>query len=564
MRRRIFDMRTPRVLSVLAAIAALLPLAGAQTPPAPSSPVAKAIAALREKSPRLKVALDDKGVPVSLLELGQNLGLPATAGNTAKAVEEKLHLEEIASLLGLTGSRQGVQTVSERPDSDFPGQTIVKVQAMLDDLPVFGSQATVVARAGGAVVSRIDSALARINQIATTHAINSQAAITAALNRYDELLGDAHLAGLGGTDQAARAPEAKLVIFEGKSWNLPEVGTRLAWLITLPHLDVLIDATDGKVLYDYRKLLPSRQRSIYDLADANQFPGTLMRADNPMLSDPSAPADVRNAYDGLGRVYDYFARFGSDSFDGAGGRIRAFVRLDHEANAYWDRDAHAMFFGPGYASEIDVVGHELTHGFVQHLVNNPYRDQSGAVDEFLADFFGCMVARATGQPDWTIGSTLPGWSAQRPLRSLSDPHKNGFNRVRPYKADTNSGQPDHMDELVKPTDKICFNPETRSDDGCVHFNSGILNKAAYLAAMGGTHPRSNITVTPIGPDKLARIVYRTMETLTQSPTLLTTGIAAVTACGELAGGQKYSITEADCANLRIAFSAVGLNWTVVP
>lgn len=49
------------------------------------------------------------------------------------------------------------------------------------------------------------------------------------------------------------------------------------------------------------------------------------------------------------------------------------------------------------------------------------------------------------------------------------------------------------------------------DNGGVHFNSGIQNKAFYLLAEGGTHPNNGIPVTGIGREAAERIFYRALE-----------------------------------------------------
>ena len=40
---------------------------------------------------------------------------------------------------------------------------------------------------------------------------------------------------------------------------------------------------------------------------------------------------------------------------------------------------------------VDVVAHELTHGVIEREAGLVYADQSGALNESLADVFGAMV-----------------------------------------------------------------------------------------------------------------------------------------------------------------------------
>ena len=50
---------------------------------------------------------------------------------------------------------------------------------------------------------------------------------------------------------------------------------------------------------------------------------------------------------------------------------------------------------------------------------------------------------------------------------------------------------------------------TRDDNGGVHFNSGVNNKAAFLMTDGGTF--NGQTVTGLGIAKVARIYYEVAD-----------------------------------------------------
>ena len=50
-----------------------------------------------------------------------------------------------------------------------------------------------------------------------------------------------------------------------------------------------------------------------------------------------------------------------------------------------------MVFGNGYAAADDVVGHELTHGYVERTAGLFYLHQSGAINESLADTIGEVI-----------------------------------------------------------------------------------------------------------------------------------------------------------------------------
>jgi bacillolysin/neutral peptidase B len=138
-------------------------------------------------------------------------------------------------------------------------------------------------------------------------------------------------------------------------------------------------------------------------------------------------------------------------------------------NAVWWKNR--MWFGQSrnhnggfdsFARHFDIIAHELCHGVTQTTANLTYRDESGALNESFSDIFGIIVKNwYPGQPepldkwDWTIGAGLGLNGA--PLRDLSNPRRSA------------QPQPDHMKDYVV----------TAGDDGGVHINSGIHNKAAH-------------------------------------------------------------------------------------
>ena len=184
-------------------------------------------------------------------------------------------------------------------------------------------------------------------------------------------------------------------------------------------------------------------------------------------------ADAVSAAFNFSEVYDYYnQRHGRNSYDGSGGSLRAIVRIGGLANAFWSHDHKLMGFGDAdrYPASLDVTGHEVTHGVVSSTGTNgvlDYENQSGALNESFADIFGEMIeARSSGGlPDWLIGSVL-----NRVLRNMSNPPAitAGGGIVYPRK----------MSEFVAL-------PATEAgDNGGVHVNSSIINRAYYLIASG--------------------------------------------------------------------------------
>jgi len=140
-----------------------------------------------------------------------------------------------------------------------------------------------------------------------------------------------------------------------------------------------------------------------------------------------------------------------------------------------------MVFGDGDGSlfnrftiAIDVMGHELTHGVTAHTANLTYSNQPGALNESVSDVFGSLVkqrslGQTAAQADWLIGAGLLASGVHGvALRSMKAP---GTAYDDPVLG--KDPQPAHMRDYVN----------TSSDNGGVHINSGIPNKAFYNAAV---------------------------------------------------------------------------------
>ncbi|NIK55628.1 M4 family metallopeptidase [Kribbella shirazensis] len=220
-----------------------------------------------------------------------------------------------------------------------------------------------------------------------------------------------------------------------------------------------------------------RKREVYDAENGTDLPGTLARSEG---DDPVQDQTVNQAYDGTGATWTLFKEcFGRDSIDGAGLVLTSTVHYDRGyANAFWD--GAQMVFGDGdgeifghFTSSIDVTGHELTHGVTQYTANLTYEGQSGALNESISDVFGSLakqhaLGQTAAEADWLIGAGLflPGVQGVA-LRSMKAPGT-AYDDPRLGK----DPQPADMSGYV----------ETDDDNGGVHINSGIPNRAFYLAA----------------------------------------------------------------------------------
>jgi hypothetical protein len=235
-------------------------------------------------------------------------------------------------------------------------------------------------------------------------------------------------------------------------------------------------------------------------------------------------------------AFEYYRTTHSrNSIDGNGGTIRSFINVADENgrgmdNAYWN--GKGMYYGNGstlftpLAGALDVAGHEMTHGVVEATAALRYIGQSGALNESLADIFGCMIERQ----NWTIGeSIIRSGSSSKSLRSLSNPH-NGVTKGR------SGWLPQSMSEYQKL-------PNTSAgDNGGVHVNCGITNYAYYLFA------------SVVGKEKAERVFYRTLTTyLSASSQFADLRIGSRLACEEIYG--KGSLEDSALVS---AFDSVGI------
>jgi len=220
------------------------------------------------------------------------------------------------------------------------------------------------------------------------------------------------------------------------------------------------------------------RRSIYSANHAETLPGTLVRSEGDAPSDDVA---VNEAYDGLGATFDFFAQaYDRNSIDDAGLPLKATVHFGQAYdNAFWNSEQ--MVFGDGdgqlfnrFTISLDVIGHELSHGVTEDEAQLQYLNQSGALNESMSDVFGSLIKQwARGQTaedaDWLIGDGLLADGVQGvALRSMKAPGTAFDDPVL-----GRDPQPGHMDDYV----------QTYQDNGGVHINSGIPNRAFYEVAI---------------------------------------------------------------------------------
>lgn len=161
-------------------------------------------------------------------------------------------------------------------------------------------------------------------------------------------------------------------------------------------------------------------------------------------------------------VYDMY----KDWFNTAPLTFKLKMRVHYDngyENAFWD--GSQMTFGDGKSRfypliSLDVVAHEVSHGFTQQNSDLAYRNQSGGINEAFSDMAGeaaeyymNLSKPESERVDWLVGGTII--KNGEALRYFADPTKDG-NSIGNAK--------DYYNGLN------------------VHYSSGVFNKAFYLLA----------------------------------------------------------------------------------
>ncbi|MEV8550764.1 M4 family metallopeptidase [Streptomyces glaucescens] len=270
---------------------------------------------------------------------------------------------------------------------------------------------------------------------------------------------------------------------------------------------------------------------------AGTWPETLQEfaSPTPAFGAEATDAGAVDAHWAAGQVHDYYKnRHGRDSLDGRGMTVDSLVGVTDYGqpyvNAFWD--GGKMVYGSGdaeyrpLAAALDVVGHEMTHGVVEHTADLVYAGQSGALNEAIADYFGNAVETdVLGIPMDSPDSGLVGEALCR----TKSPRECAFR-------DLDDG---------RTTTASFLGVGFGTDNGGVHLNSTIFAGALWDVRRD------------LGPALADRIVYKALTEYLTPLDGFTEGRAAV-----LAAAKDLGVTGRDLTAVRRAFNAHGIvpNW----
>lgn len=477
--------------------------------------------------------------------------------------------------------------------SPLTGTSIVRFGQTKDAIPIFGANAVVELDNKRELLS-IDAQLADVRGVTPIAALAPGKAIeaiaklaavapeslngcgTPELNFYhDESKDRWHLVWY-----VRNVPAAPKTYFEG----LKSHGHGRSLSFRKPQLDYLVDAHDGTVLH-YWSASPTLvrcegpdedgiQRTVYGTRTANGIAlhdplrriltvdfGRRSIDEQPVIAEPLCRATslfadcgaAISAHYNAGRVSDFLRSvLMRDGVDDKGMEIISFVNCTSPSdqtppewhNAVWWNQR--MWYGQtkdratgalrSLARHLDIIAHELAHGVTEHTANLVYRTQSGALNESFSDIFGVIIRNwdfsdpenggdAAGW-DWEIGSNFGG--DDKPLRDMRDPGR--------------TGDPAHMDDYSN-------HP---SDNGGVHTNSNIHNKAAYNLLTARRADGSAVMT----PREVAVLYYLTLQRLDRLATFRQTratllNVAATYFLGDPENDEKLGA-------IKDAYDAVGI------
>ncbi|MEU6235415.1 M4 family metallopeptidase [Kitasatospora sp. NPDC047058] len=512
------------------------------------------------------------GIPVIAQAATPDAPAAVAAQQASRAELLSSATQQTASLAQTLGLGSEEKLVTKDVVQDANGTRHLRYERTLNGLPVLGGDLVVHQAPGGATTGVDRASTATLTGVGTTPKLAAPAAQSAAL---------------AAESGASLDSAPRLVVWAAD--NNP----RLAWetVVTSTESDgtpskmhVVTDATSGQVIQKFEGVKTGTGKGVFvgnvtigttqsgssyqmkdgtrggmyttNLNHGTSGTGTLYSKSTDSWGDGTAANSESAAVDahfGVAATWDYYKNtFGRNGIrnDGVGAYSRVHYGNNY-VNAFWDDDCFCMTYGDGDGNthpltELDVAGHEMSHGVTAATANLNYSGESGGLNEATSDIFGTMVEFyaniPTDNPDYLIGELIDINGNGTPLRYMDKPSKDG------QSADNWSSTVGNKD---------------------VHYSSGVANHFFYLLSEGSgakvingvsynSPTNNNITVTGIGRDKAAAIWYRALTTYMTS----TTNYAAARTATEKAATDLYGAGSAELTAVGTAWA--GVNVGTVP
>ncbi|WP_323100276.1 M4 family metallopeptidase [Intrasporangium sp. YIM S08009] len=493
-------------------------------------------------------------IPAGAAAGGGHDKAPAPESQSLKASEQS-HAAATASALGLKGEALTVKSVIADPN----GATHVRYERTINGLRVVGGDFVSHKDASGSV----KSVTWNIRKDATPASFSPKIAKSTA-----------QAAGLAASKaNNEKAAGGELVVFQSPT------GPKLAYEVitegikadqTPTRLHTIVDANTGKTLTSWDDIKEGTGNGIFvgtvtlatsgsagsytmqdthgnyttDLNQATSGNGTTFTDADDVWgtgAQSNRQSAAVDAHYGAGKTYDYYnTQLGRAGIwnNGTGARSRVHYGQNY-VNAFWDGTQMTYGDGAGNAAplvELDVAGHEMSHGVTENTAGLAYTGDAGGLNEATSDIFGTGVEWYTNNPsdvpDYLIGEEININGNGTPLRYMDKPSKDGAS-------------------------KDCWSSTLGGLDP--HYSSGPLNHWYYLASEGSGAKTINgvsynsptcdaSTVTGIGHTKVEKIWYRTLSTyLTSSSNYAAARTGVIKAAKDLYGAGSAECTAVDKA-----------------
>ncbi|MFC8712721.1 M4 family metallopeptidase [Streptomyces sp. NPDC057197] len=345
-------------------------------------------------------------------------------------------------------------------------------------------------------------------------------------------------------------------------------------------LHVITDASTGKELFRYQgietgvgntqysgqvSLTTTQSGSTYTLNDGargghktynlnhgSSGTGTLFSQSNDTWGNgttSNAATAAADAHYGAAMTWDFYKdTFGRNGIKNNGQAAYSRVHYGNAyVNAFWDDSCFCMTYGDGSGNndpltELDVAGHEMSHGVTSNTAGLNYSGESGGLNEATSDIFGTGVEwyanNATDKGDYLLGEKIDINGDGTPLRYMDKPSKDGASADSWYSGVGNKD---------------------------VHYSSGIANHFFYLLSEGSGAKTINgvnydsptadgLPVTGIGRDKALQIWYRALTTKFTS----TTNYASARTGTLAAAGELYGTSSTEYKAVQDAWAGVAV------
>ncbi|MFJ4676043.1 MULTISPECIES: M4 family metallopeptidase [unclassified Kitasatospora] len=508
---------------------------------------------------------------------------PAALGHGDQLALAAAQAPAAAKALGL-GAQEKLVVKDAVVDAD--GTRHFRYERTYNGLPVLGGDLVVHQAANGKVKSTdkaVSGSLAPASLSPKLSAGQAAAKATGAVQATVGITADADEAAL--TSVSGASGDAQLVVWAADG------APRLAYRTTVegvradgtPSHQVLVtDADSGALLSSHEQVQTSNATgtgngvfvgnvsltttlsgSTYTLKDATrggQYTTTLAgktsgkgtvysKTSNTWGSGAASNGESAavDAQYGAAVTWDFYKNtFGRSGIrnDGVGAYSRVHYGSNY-VNAFWDDSCFCMTYGDGSGNthpltELDVSGHEMSHGVTSNTAGLNYSGESGGLNEATSDIFGTLVEfyanLSKDNPDYLIGELININGNGTPLRYMDKPSKDGASA-------------DYWSSTVGNKD--------------VHYSSGVANHFFYLLSEGSgaktvngvsyNSPTYNgSTVTGIGRDKAAQIWYRALTVyMTSTTNYKAARTATLNAAKDLYGSGSTQ------------YNAVAAAWTAV-